>query len=103
MSGKAGGWALFLAVILLLSFAAVTPYSGMADHAMVAARLLLVVLLSVLVIRERWQHRYDHARKDPAVGSDRGETLLGRMRLWYYGQENSTIRQPEEPPKASRR
>ncbi len=87
MRGRAGGWAIFLAVILLLSFAAVTPYSHTVDRAMIAARLLLVVLLSVLIVRERWRHRNEAAERDLPTGPDRGATLLQRMRLWYYGEE----------------
>lgn len=97
MRGKAGGWALFLALILLLSFAAVNPHSHTVDHAMVTARLLLVALLSVLIVRERWQYREHQTKRRSQDSSDPGDTLLQRMRRWYYGEEKSAIPEAKEP------
>ena len=82
--GKLSGWAIFLAVLLLLSFAA-TPsfkYSRMADLSLMAVRFSLVVLLSILVVREKWRHRddADHPQSTP----DANDTVLQRFRRWYY-------------------
>jgi hypothetical protein len=82
--GKLSGWAIFLAVLLLLSFAA-TPsfkYSRAADLSLMAVRFSLVVLLSVLVVREKWRQRdgSDH----PQTTSDANDTVLQRFRRWYY-------------------
>jgi len=55
--GSAGGWFLFLATLLLLSFAALPgfeKYSTFADEALIAIRLSLVLALSILVVRERF-------------------------------------------------
>ncbi len=87
MAGKSAGWALFLAVLFLLSFAAVTPYSHTADRVLVGVRLALVAALSVLVLQERWAHRHDAPAEDRNAPSDAHETLLQRMRRWYYGDE----------------
>jgi hypothetical protein len=71
-------------VLLLLSFAA-TPsfkYSRAADLSLMAVRFSLVVLLSVLVVREKWRQRdgSDH----PQTTSDANDTVLQRFRRWYY-------------------
>lgn len=57
MRGKVGAWALFLACLLLLSFAATTHYSKTADLALISLRLALVAVLSILLIRERWRRQ----------------------------------------------
>ncbi len=84
MRGKFSGWIVFLAVLLLLSFAA-TPsfkYSRAADLSMIAVRFSLVILLSVLVVREKWTHRDD--ADDPQNKSGANDTILQRLRRWYY-------------------
>ena len=84
MRGKFSGWIVFLAVLLLLSFAA-TPsfkYSRAADLSMIAVRFSLVILLSVLVVREKWTHRDD--ADDPQIKSGANDTILQRLRRWYY-------------------
>jgi hypothetical protein len=82
---KLGGWILFIACLLLLSFGA-TPYHKIADTALIATRLALVLLLSILVIRERWNHRHDlpGGRGRP---NDAGENILQRVRNWYYDEQ----------------
>jgi hypothetical protein len=47
-----------------------------------AVRFSLVILLSVLVVREKWRHRDgpDH----PPTTSDANDTILQRFRRWYY-------------------
>ncbi len=89
MRGKLSGWAIFLAVLLLLSFAA-TPsfkYSKTADLSLMAVRFSLVILLSVLVVREKWKHRDDPDRPHPK--SDAPDTVLQRFRRWYYDDRKS--------------
>lgn len=82
---KFGGWILFVACLLLLSFGA-TPYHKVADTALITVRFSLVLLLSVLVIRERWNHLHDFlvGRGRPA---DRGDSILRRARRWYYDDD----------------
>jgi hypothetical protein len=84
---KAGGWALFLACLLLISFAATTPYSKTADFALISLRLALVVILSILVVHERWRYRDDAKRHDTRSGPDAGDTILSRFRRWYYDEQ----------------
>jgi len=73
----AGRWILFLAVLLILSFAAMPgfgKFSAVADHIAVTVRLSLVLVLSVLVLRD-W-----------VLGSKSGkDSILQRCRRWYYG------------------
>jgi hypothetical protein len=84
-SRKLGGWILFIACLLLLSLGA-TPYHKVADSALIAIRLSLVFILSALVVRERWNHRRDvpGGRGQPY---DSSESVLQRMRRWYYDDE----------------
>jgi nitrogen fixation/metabolism regulation signal transduction histidine kinase len=85
--GKAAGWALFLGCLLLLSFAATTPYSKTADLALISLSLAIVVVLSILVVRERWRHRDDQQQGDTRSRSDAGNTILQRFRRWYYDEQ----------------
>ena len=87
MRGKTGGWVLFLGCLLLLSFAATTPYSKTADLALISLRLALVAVLSILVVRERWRHRDDPQQQDRHPSSDTGDTILQRFRRWYYDEQ----------------
>ena len=82
---RLGGWILFVACLLLLSFGA-TPNHKIADMAFIATRFSLVLLLSVLVIRERWSHRQDLPEKGGRP-TDFGEGILHRMRRWYYDEQ----------------
>ena len=86
MGRKAGGWALLLACLLLLSFAATTHYSKPADLALIFLRLAIVFVLSVLVVRERWRHRSGQQPKTHS-GSDMDDTILQRFRRWYYDEQ----------------
>ncbi|MGO9520136.1 MAG: hypothetical protein ACLPND_24130 [Candidatus Korobacteraceae bacterium] len=86
MRAKAGGWALFVACLLLISFAATTPYSKTSDLALISLRLALVLVLSILVVRERWRHRDDLRRRSNSM-SDTGDTILQRFRRWYYDEQ----------------
>ena len=86
MRGKTAGWALFLGCLLLLSFAATTPYSKTADLALISLRLALVAVLSILVVRERWRHR-DDSQERAHPRSDAGDSILQRFRCWYYDEQ----------------
>ena len=79
-------WTLFLGSLLLLSLAA-TPYSRAADAALISARLTLVIVLSILVVRERWRNRYELPGKAAPSDSDVGDRFLQRFRRWYHGGE----------------
>jgi uncharacterized membrane protein len=83
---KAGGWALFLGCLLLLSFAATTSYSKTADLALISVRLAIVIILSILLIRERWRHR-DDMRQRSENGSGANDSMLQRFRRWYYDEQ----------------
>jgi hypothetical protein len=88
-SRKLGRWTLFIACLLLLSLGA-TPYHKVADSALIAIRLSLVLVLSALVIRERWNHGHDL----PGGGGrayDSSDSILRRMRRWYYDDEPSKM------------
>jgi hypothetical protein len=85
MRRKVVAWALFLACILFLSLAA-TPYSRTADVALITLRLTLVIVLSVLVVRERWRSRHEPPGKAAPSGSDVGDHFLQRFRRWYRGE-----------------
>ena len=97
MKQKAGGWALFLGCLLLLSFAATTSYSKTADLALISVRLSIVVVLSVLLVRERWRHR-DDARQRSKSGSDAHDSyaaalsalVLRRAKTFQLGIQTAT-------------
>lgn len=78
------GWITFVACLLLLSLGA-SSYHKVADSALVAIRLTLILVLSLLVVRERWQHRKDlPGGRGRPYGS--GESVLQPFRRWYYDQ-----------------
>ena len=85
MRKKVLAWTLFLACMLFLSLAA-TPYSRTADAALITLRLTLLMVLSILVVRERWRNRNDSPREDVPAGTDVGEHILRRFRRWYRGE-----------------
>jgi hypothetical protein len=85
MRKKIFAWILFLASMLFLSLAA-TPYSRTADLALITLRLTLVIVLSVLVVRERWRGRAESAGKAAPAGTDVGDHFLQRCRRWYRGE-----------------
>ncbi len=89
MRSKLSGWAIFLAVLLLLSFAA-TPafkYSRAADLSLMVVRFSLVILLSILFVHEKWKHR--NGADDPQANSASNETILQRCRRWYYDDQKN--------------
>jgi len=74
-----GRWIVAVAILLVLSFAAMPgfeKYSAAADHIAVAFRLSLVLALSILILRD-W-----------VLGSGDGtkESIVQRCRRWYYGE-----------------
>jgi Sec-independent protein secretion pathway component TatC len=73
-------WITFLVSLLVLSLAA-TPYWRAADQLLIAIRLSIIVVISILFVRSRWR------RRRPDTGpSDRGDSLLLRLRRWYHGE-----------------
>jgi hypothetical protein len=74
-------WATFLLALLVLSLAA-TPYWRAADQLLIVLRLSIIVAASVLFLRTNWRRRDPEAR----VKSDRGDSLLLRLRRWYHGE-----------------
>jgi hypothetical protein len=75
---KVGAWIVFLFVLLLLSSAALPgheAFSAAIDRTLVAIRLTLVLILSVLIIQERF------VNKSKPVGN-----LLQRCRRWFYDE-----------------
>jgi hypothetical protein len=65
----------FLLCLLLLSLAA-TPYSRAADHALMAARFAIVIVLSVLLVHERCKYRHDPRRAGAAIAPRCGRPLM---------------------------
>ncbi len=90
MRGKAGGWIMFVGCLFLLSFAATSRYSKTADLALISVRVTLLLLLSVLVLRERWQHRQRSQSGEVYPNkSDANVTVLQRWRRWFYDEQKS--------------
>ena len=80
MKSNATAWFIFLVSLLVLSLAA-TPYWRAADQLLIAIRLSIVVVISILFVRARWRRRDSEERP-----SDRGDSLLLRLRRWYHGE-----------------
>jgi len=78
MRRKIGLWIVFLFTLLLISLSA-TPYSKTADLALISIRFSILLIVSVLALREWWRTRHDHT-----AGRDAGGTVLRRLRGWYY-------------------
>jgi hypothetical protein len=78
--GSLAGWIVFLATLLVLSFAAMPgfeKYSKLADESLIAIRLSLVAALSILVVRERFSAEGGFGNKG---------SLLQRARRWFYDE-----------------
>ena len=84
MRKKILAWSLFLASLLFLSLGA-TPYSRTADALLITFRLTLLIVLSVLVVRERWRDKASSQESPVAGASDVGDSFLRRCRRWYRG------------------
>jgi hypothetical protein len=85
MRKKVIAWSLFLACVLFLSLAA-TPYSRTADELLITIRLTLIVVISILVVRERWRHSHGSHPSNISANQDVGTTFLDRFRRWYHGE-----------------
>ncbi len=77
MRKKIGAWILLLLCLLLLSFSA-TPYSSIANLALIAVRVAIIIIVSALALHEKWKLRNDTTHRG---------TVLPRLRRWYYGDE----------------
>ncbi len=84
MRSKKAGWMMFLGCLLLLSFAATTRYSKMADIALICSRLTILVALSILIVREELRRRHEPPVQDFHGKSDMGDRLLRRLQRWFY-------------------
>ena len=88
MARKTRGWLLFLLFLFLLSLG-VSPYSKTVDRVLICLRLTLIAIMSILTVREWLKHQRD--QRDP-FGShrqshpDAGESLLRRIRRWYFDE-----------------
>lgn len=85
MRKKVIAWSLFLACVLFLSLAA-TPYSRTADELLITIRLTLIIVISILVVRERWRHADASRPSNISASQDVGATFLDRFRRWYHGE-----------------
>jgi hypothetical protein len=83
MRRKAGAWMLFLVFLLLLTLG-FTEYGQMANYVLISIRLVLVAILSILFVREWWKYRHDPQGTENRVTPDAGDTVLRRVRRWYY-------------------
>jgi hypothetical protein len=90
MRRKVLAWTLFLGSLLLLSLAA-TPYSRAADAALISARLTLVIVLSILVVRERWRKRHELPGNGAPSHPDVGDRFLQRCLRWSHGEEKKPV------------
>ena len=76
--GKLGGWIAFVVTLLLLSFAGMPgheAFSTLADRLLIAVRLTLVLVLSVLILQERF-----------GSSGHGGGDILRRCRRWFYDE-----------------
>ena len=87
MRRKVGAWILCLGFLLLLSLG-FTQYSQTANYLLIAIRLTLVAVLSILFVRERWKYRHHPQGTQNGVTQDAGDTILRRVRRWYYDERN---------------
>jgi hypothetical protein len=74
---------LFLAFLLLLSLG-FTQFGQLANYVLISIRLMLIAVLSILLVRERWKYRHDPQGSEDRVTPDAGDTILRRFRRWYY-------------------
>lgn len=79
---------LFVGCLLLLSFASTSRYSKTADFALICLRLALLILLSTLALREQWKHYRNLQARDTRAKVDAGDTVLQRLRRWYYDEQH---------------
>lgn len=85
MGKKLGPWMLLLVSLVLLSLG-FTPYSRTANYALILIRLVLIGVLSVLFVRERWKHRNVPPGTAGQIKPDPGDAVLRQWRRWFYGE-----------------
>jgi hypothetical protein len=76
---------LFLLFLLLLSLG-FTRYSQTANYLLISIRLVLIAVLSILFVRERWKYRHHLQGTDQRVHPDAGDAFLRRCRRWFYDE-----------------
>src|SRR5438105_9372740 len=76
---------------VLLLAAGATPYGKTADVVLITIRLLSLIVISALVVREWW--RYHHRDGWTNTREDAGQSFLLKLRRWSLG----------EPPAPKRR
>jgi hypothetical protein len=77
---------LFVGSLLLLSFASTLRFSKTADMALIALRLGLLVVLSVLCFRAQWRSYHDPERNRGRAKLDMGDRSMQRWRRWFYDE-----------------
>lgn len=82
MSKRAGAWILFLVFLLLLSLSA-TSYSQTANYLLISARVVLLLVLSILIVREKFR------KSDASQHTDAGDKFLKSWRRWFYDEKKS--------------
>jgi hypothetical protein len=85
MRKKILAWVIFFACLLVLSLGA-TPYSALANGALIGVRLALIAVLSALTIREWWRGQQNLGGGWEGRRADAGDRFLQRARDWYYGR-----------------
>ncbi|HEY6392322.1 MAG TPA: hypothetical protein VIX89_13640 [Bryobacteraceae bacterium] len=85
MARKTRVWLLFLFLLFLLSLAA-SPYSKTVDRVLICLRLTLIAIMSVLTVREWLRSQRPRPRPEVQTRPGAGESLLRRLRRWYYDE-----------------
>jgi len=86
MTRKIRVWLLFLLLLFLLSLTA-SPYSKIVDRVLMGLRLTLVAIMSILTVREWLRHQRQQIGPHRESEPDAGDSLLRRLRRWYYGEQ----------------
>ena len=86
MTRKTRVWLLFLLVLFLLSLAT-TSNSKIVDRVLICLRLTLVAIMSVLTVREWLRIQRTGHGSDTQDRPDAGNSLLRRLRRWYYDED----------------
>src|SRR5262249_58355910 len=74
--------------LVILSFGA-TPYEKTMNIVLIVVRLTLLLIFSVLVVREWW--KYQHRSQWSDTESDAGHDLLRRWRRWATGEHPGAV------------
>ena len=78
MNGKLTGWLICAGCLALLALSA-TPYAHLADHILIAVRLALVLIVSVVIVAEKF-----HAAGPAAP-------IMERLQRWYRDEPSRKI------------